>query len=61
MKLFARLSTVSSVLILVLCSFDATAQISNEIGRSANYAPVELKASAELQSIISGAVTEVVN
>jgi len=61
MKLFARLSTVSSVLILVLCSFDATAQISNEIGRSANYAPVELKASAELQSIISGAVTEVVS
>jgi len=61
MKCFARLSTVLLISILVLCSFGANAQVSNEIVRSANYTPVEMKASAELQSILLGAVSEVVN
>jgi beta-lactamase class A len=61
MKLFARLSTVSLILIPIICSFDANAQVSNEITRSANYTPIEMRASPELQSILSDAVSEVVN
>ena len=60
MKCFARLSTVSLIVTLALCGFDASAQVSNEIIRSANYTPLEMKSSPELQSILSGAVKEVV-
>ena len=59
MKQFVRLSAVLSVSIFVLGAFDAYSQ--NEILRASGYAPIEMEASPELQSILSRSVTEVIS
>jgi beta-lactamase class A len=59
MKQFVRLSAVLSVSIFIFGVPGAYAQ--NEIVRPANYSPVEMGISPELQSILSRSVAEVTN
>ena len=58
MKQFVRLSAVLSVLMILFFAFHAHAQ--NEIVRPANYSPIDMGVSPELQSILTRSVAELI-
>jgi beta-lactamase class A len=59
MKQFVRLSAIVFVSIFVLDALDARAQ--TEIVRPANYSPIKMGTSPELQSILSRSINQVIN